>query len=120
MAIEGTTNTTNETLHSVLLNMSKAFDSIKRKDLIEYLQHTISAGELHIMKKMLEVSLVVRYGDSINEPFHADTGAPQGDCASANSFTYYMAKSLEIPIPNVIIHDHLYHLSQVMKYQMSS
>ena len=59
MAIEQTTNARNETLHLVLLDMSIAFNSIKRKELIEHLQHTISADELHIMKKMLKVSLVV-------------------------------------------------------------
>ena len=26
--------------------------------------------------------------------FKTDTGAPQGDCASANIFTFYLAKSL--------------------------
>ena len=89
--------------------MSKAFDSNKRKDIIEHLQHTIAADELHIMKKMLEVSLVVRCGDSISEPFHTGTGAALEDCASANSFTYYLAKSLEVQTPDQIIHDHHYH-----------
>ena len=88
--------------------MSKAFDSFKRKDLIEHLQHTIAADELHIMKKMIEVSLVVRCGDSIIEPFHTDTGAPQGDCVRTNSFTYYLAKSIEVQTPDAIIHDHHY------------
>ena len=37
MVVERTTNARNETLHLVLLNMSKVFDSIKRKDLIEHL-----------------------------------------------------------------------------------
>ena len=64
------------------------------------------------MKKMLEVSLVVRCGDSRNEPFHTDTGAPQGDCASTNIFTYYLAKSLEVQTPDRTIHDHhCYHQS---------
>ena len=116
MAIERPTNARNETLHLVLLDMSKAFDSIKRKDLIEHLQHTIAADELHIMKKMVEVSLVVRCKDSISEPFHTDTGAPQGDCASTNSFTYYLTKSLEVQTPDAII----INLSLVMKYQVSS
>ena len=89
--------------------MSKAFDSNKRKDIIEHLQHTIAADELHIMKKMLEVSLVVRCGDSISEPFHTGTGAALGDCAFANSFTYYLAKSLEVQTPDPIIHDYRYH-----------
>ena len=111
MAIEQITNARNETLHLVLLDTSKAFESIKRKDLIEHFQHTIEADELHIMKKMLEVSLVIRCGDSISEPFHTDTSAPQGECASANGFTYYLAKPLEVQIPDTIIHDHHYHQS---------
>ena len=118
MAIEQTTNERNETLHLVLLNMSKAFDSIKRKELIEHLQDYIAADELHIMKKMLEVSLVVRCGDSISEPFHTDTSAPQGYCASANSFTYFLAKSLMMQSFMTITI--IINLSLVMKYQMSS
>ena len=118
MAIERTINARNETLHVVLLDMSKAFHNIKRKDLIEHLQHTIAADELHIMKKMLEVSLVVRCGDSISEPFHIDTGAPQGGCASANSFTYYPAKSLQEKTPDAIIHDHHYHHQSITSHEI--
>ena len=118
MIIERTTNARNETLDLVLLDMSKAFDSIKRKDLIEHLQHTIEADELHIMKKMLEVSLVVGCADSISEPFHTDTGVPQGDCASANSFTYYLAKSLEVQTPDAIIHDHHYHHQSITSHEI--
>ena len=51
MAIERTTNARNKTLHLVLLDMSKAFDSLTRKDLVDYLQHAIAADEVHIMKK---------------------------------------------------------------------
>ena len=118
MVIERTTNVRNETLHLVVFNMSKAFDSIKRKDVIEHLQHTIEADELHIMKKMLEMSLVVRCGDSINEPFHIDTSVPQGDCASANSFTYYLAKSLEVQTPDAIIHGHHYHYQSITSHEI--
>ena len=118
MAIERPTNARNETLHLVLLDMSKAFDSIKRKDLIEHLQHTIAADELHIMKKMVEVSLVVRCKDSISEPFHTDTGAPQGDCASTNSFTYYLTKSLEVQTPDAIIYDHHYYHQSITSHEI--
>ena len=98
--------------------MSKAFDSIKRKDLIEHLQHIIAADELHITKKMLEVSLVVWCGDSISESLHTDTGAPQRHCASANSFTYYLAKSLEVKSPDAIIHDHHYHHQSIISHEI--
>ena len=118
MAIERTTNARNETLH-LLLDMSKTLDSIKRKGLIEHLPHTIAADKLHIMKKMLEVSLVVRCGDSISEPCHTDNGAPQGDCASANSFTYYLAKSLEVQTPDAIIHDHHNHHQSITSHEIT-
>ena len=118
MAIERTANARNETLHLVLLNMSKAFDSLKRKELIEHLQDNIAADELHIMKKMLEVSQVVRCGDSISEPFHTDTGAPQGDCARANRFTYFLAKSFEVQTPDAIIHDHHYHHQSITSHEI--
>ena len=104
--IERTLTSKNETVYLTLLDMSKAFDTIQRKTLIEFLQETINADELHIMKKMLEVSLAVRCGNTISETFPTDTGAPQGDCASANEFTYYLAKSLSEPTP--FIHDHHY------------
>ena len=90
---------------------------VSKKDLIEHLQHAIAADELHIMKKMLEVSLVVRCGDSISEPFHIDTDAPQGDCVNANSFTYYLAKSVEVQTPDAIIHDHQYHHQSINSHE---
>ena len=117
MTIEQTTNLRNEALHLVLLDMSKAFDSMKREDLIEHLQQSIAADELHIMKKMPEVSFVVRCGDSISKPFHTDTGAPQGDPASASSFTYYLAKSLEVQTPDAIIHDHHYNYQSITSHE---
>ena len=61
---------------------------------------------------------VKRCGDSISEPFHTDTGAPQGDCASANSFTYYLAKSLEVQTPDAIIHDHHYHHQSITSHEI--
>ena len=115
---ERTINVRNETLHLVLLDMSKIFDSIKGKDLIEHLQHTIAADEPHIMKEMLEVSLVVRCGDRISESFHTDTGVPQRDCASANTFTYYLEKSLEVQTPDAIIHDHHYHHQSITSHEI--
>ena len=44
--IERTINSKNETVYLTLLDMSKAFDSIRRKDLIENLQNTVDADEL--------------------------------------------------------------------------
>ena len=67
---------------------------------------------------MLEVSLVVQCRDSISEPFHTDTGAPQRDCASANSFIYYLIKSLEVQTPDSIVHDHHYHHQSITSHEI--
>ena len=46
---------------------------------------TIEADELHIISTLVNVSLFVRY----------DVGAPQGDCANAIKFTYYLTETLD-------------------------
>ena len=67
---------------------------------------------------MLEVSFFVRCGDSISEPFRTDTGALQGDCTSANSFTYHLAKSLKVQTRDTVIHDHHYHHQSVTSHEI--
>ena len=67
---------------------------------------------------MLEVSFFVRCGDSISEPFRTDIGAPQGDCASANSFTYYLAKYLKVQTRDTIIHDYHYHHQSITSHEI--
>ena len=117
MAIEQTTNARNETLHLVLLDMSIAFNSIKRKELIEHLQHTISADELHIMKKMLKVSLVVWCGNSISEPFHTDTGETQGVQVLRASLIIY--KIFRGTNSDTMIHNHYYHHQSITSHEIS-
>ena len=73
--------------------MSKAFDSINRNQLTEDLRNAIETDELHITFTFLNVSLSVRCENTRSEVFETDTGAPQGDCASALQFTYYLAKT---------------------------
>ena len=67
--------------------MSKAFDSINCKLLLQDLSKIINEDELHI-------KLEVRCGKEISEPFTTDTGALQGDCSSASQFAFYLAKTL--------------------------
>ena len=105
--IERTISAKNETVHLILLDMSKAFDTVNRKILIEDLQNTINTDELHLVRNLLSVSLTIKCGDSLSDTFQTDTGAPQGDCASANEFTYYLAKALPSTIINTV-HDHTY------------
>ena len=75
-------------------DMSKAFDSINRATLIKDLEKILQKDELHLINTMLNVELSVKCGLHHSNYFKTDTGAPQGDCASANIFTFYLSKSL--------------------------
>ena len=95
LIIEKTITARHESAHLIMLEMSKAFDNINRNQLIEDLRNTIETDELHIISTLLNVSLSIRYENILSKVFEIDTGAPQGDCASALQFTYCIAKTLE-------------------------
>ena len=90
-----------------MLDMSKAFDSINRNQLIEDLHNTIETDELHIISTPLIVSFSVRCENRFSKVFETDTSAPQGDCASALQFTHCLAKTLEHARSNQLA-DHPY------------
>ena len=83
-----------EEIHLIMLDMSKAFDSMNRRILLENLSEVIDEDELHIIQLMLDVKMTVRCGDKYSEVFDTDTGGPQGDSGSANQFTFYLSKAL--------------------------
>ena len=95
LIIERIMSTENEKVHLLLLDMSKAFDTIKRKTLILELQKILEPDEIHLYAKLLDVELAVKCGNTIGHFFDTDTGGPQGDCSSAKNFTLYLAKTLE-------------------------
>ena len=78
-----------------MLDMSKAFDTIERRTLLNELGEILNTDEVHLMKILLSVNLSVRIGNTVGDRFETDTGAPQGDCLSALEFTFYLAKTLE-------------------------
>ena len=82
------------TIYILLFDMSKAFDTVDRKLLIEDLSEVIDNDELHILNLMINVQLAIRCGSEISQFFTTDVGVPQGDGYSANEFTFYFAKSL--------------------------
>ena len=96
-------------IHFLLLDMSKAFDTIIRSELIKDLTEILNDDELHLTRILLETELTVRVGNSKSAVFKTDTGAPQGDCMSGTEFTYYLAKTLQAK-PNVEhnVHEHNY------------
>ena len=80
--------------------MSKAFDNIQRNTLIEDLKNVLNQDELYLIRILLDVKVVAKCGNYKSRFFITDTGAHQGDCASASDFTFYLAKSLETTIAN--------------------
>lgn len=96
----------------LLMDMSKAFDTIHRALVIEDLRSILQPDELHIIKVMIEdVELKVRVGTEIGESFKTNIGTPQGDCISPILFTLYLANALKEEhnwrsIPE--LHDHTY------------
>ena len=60
LIIEKTNTARNESAHLIMLDMSKAFDSINRNQLIEDLRNTIETNELHIISTLLNVSHFIR------------------------------------------------------------
>ena len=95
LAIERTVSAKNEKLHLLLLDMSKAFDTIQRKTLILELQKILQPDEIHLFSKLLNVELAVKCGKTKGEFFETDTGGPQGDCSSAKNFTFYLAQTMQ-------------------------
>ena len=80
---------------------------------------------------MINVYISVKCGKYNSDFFQTDTGVPQGDCASANEFTFYLAKALlsdnqayehdnskniEIPIISKIQTEHNYNKSKTKKH----
>ena len=49
---------------------------------------------------MLDIKNAAKCGNYQSQFFSTDTEAPQGDCASANEFTFFLSKSVEATIAN--------------------
>ena len=102
------TTARNESAYLIILATSKEFGSINRNQLIEDLQNTIETDELHIISTLLNVSpSTVRCENTLSKVFGTNTGGPQGDCASALDFTYYLDKTLKPARSNQLV-DHPY------------
>ena len=87
----------------LLLDMSKAFDTIKRDLLIEDLKEVLNNDEIHLVALLLEnVELCVKLENLLGSAFKTNIGSPQGDGASALFFITYLAKSLKKDDDNII------------------
>ena len=84
-------------INLLLLDMSKAFDTIQRGTLIKDLQGIIDDDELHLIVLLLDkVNFSVKLEGKKGKSFLTNIGSPQGDGASALFFIIYLALSLLI------------------------
>ena len=83
-------------INILLLDMSKAFDTIQRGTLLNDLKQILDNDELHLIYLLLDnVSYSVKLDGQLGQPFSSNIGSPQGDSASALFFITYLANSLK-------------------------
>ena len=85
-------------LHLLLLDMSKAFDTVDQKMLFEELEEILDNDEIHLLSKITNLpEIKVKIRDIVGESFLTNTGIMQGDCLSAILFILYLARCLRKP-----------------------
>ena len=85
------------TIHLLMLDMSRAFDTIDRGILLSDLEKLLEPDILHLVSLLLtDVKIQVKYKNKLGKVFQPDIGSPQGDCASPIWFIFYLHKALEI------------------------
>ena len=79
-----------------MLDMSRAFDTIQRGSVIEYLKEIINPDELHLVSLLIkDVKLQVKCDNFIGREFTTNIGSPQGDCASPLLFILVLSEALK-------------------------
>ena len=80
----------------LLLDMSKAFDTVNRKTLIQELQNVLQPDELHLLSVLTNrPNLSVFLDGETGEGFDTHVGICQGDCLSAILFIFYLSCALK-------------------------
>ena len=79
--------------------MSKAFDTVNRKLLMEELQEVLDPDEMYLISVLTNRPRIkVKIGNTFGEAFDTLIGIMQGDVLSAILFIFYLAKCLKDPI----------------------
>ena len=85
----------------LMLDMSKAFDTVNRPKLINILRTILTPTELYMMHLLIDdVILNAKAGDTFGEDILIMIGLCQGDCLSAILFIVYLAYVLK-PLPQM-------------------
>ena len=76
--------------------MSKAFDTVNRKQLMIDLGQTLEQDELHLLSIITNrPKLSVKLDGELGEQFPTYVGICQGDCLSAVLFIFYLSCALK-------------------------
>ena len=80
-------------IHLLLLDMSKAIDTINRRTLFEELEYVLEEDEMHLISILTNrPQIKVKIGNTTGEIFETLIGIMQGDVLSAIMFIFYLAK----------------------------
>ena len=83
-------------IYLLMLDMSKAFDSIDRNTLLKHLSTFLEKSEIYLMHLLInDIIFKVKLGEQIGTDIHTNVGTCQGDCLSAIFFILYLAKAME-------------------------
>ena len=89
--IDKTLNSKNYEIYLLLLDMSKAFDTVNRNILFSRLETILENDELHLLYILtMNPKLKVRVDETYGETFLTTLGIMQGDCLSAILFIFYL------------------------------
>ena len=82
--------------HILMLDMSRAFDTIQRGSLIKHLKSVLEPDEVHLVSLLIkDVTIQVKCDGHIGREFTTNIGSPQGDCASPILFIYELSIALK-------------------------
>ena len=95
-------------IYILLLDMSKAFDTVNRKILLSDLATTLNPDEVHLLGVLTNRPLISIFLDGeVGEGFHSYVGICQGDCLSAVLFIFYLSNALSNNLQNPAAADEL-------------
>ena len=102
LMVEKALTTNDFELYIILLDMSKAFDTVNRRILLTELEQVLNPDEMHILALLTNrPKIQIKLNEETSEEFQSYQGICQGDCLSAVLFIFYLARALkDEPIPS--------------------